>query len=152
MSAAVTCTFTRDADVQQAVDALTRLGVPPNDIRVIAPGTDDAEPAGDADIDEGGAGAVGLAAAGLAMGGGLGTLAGTGYPIGELRGGFAAGAVLAGALGALDDLELATDAQKLYRSRLREGATVVAIHTVAVSAEQISAALEAAGAADVHSG
>jgi hypothetical protein len=167
MMSHVTATFESEADLQAALDALERLGIPGDAIRVITPpppeGAAAEAPGGSMDDVPGeesaagaaliaGAAVAGMAGLGFAASGSPGAAGAMGYPAGGVLAGAAAGALLSEAFGQLADLNLTPGDAELYRRRLREGATIVVVDTRAAPADAIAAVLRNHHAVDLRGG
>lgn len=151
--AAITATFTDDGELQRAVDALADLGFSAADLRIIPPAAPEPPAETESPPGDGAAAAAlaaGLAGLGIAAGGSLGVSAGMGYPAAGAVAGVAAGALLGEAFGEVLDLGLAPHDAELYRRRLHEGATVLAVTTDGEHADRVAAVLHGHNAADVR--
>src|SRR5262249_57954418 len=87
---------------------------------------------------------------GVAASGSPGAAAAMGSPAGGVLAGAAAGALLAGAFGQLADLDLDQADAELYRRRLREGASIIAVDAGAAAAHETAAVLRRHHAADLR--
>jgi hypothetical protein len=161
MSTHVTASFDGERDVEQALKALTALGIEPDEVRVITPPAPEVVAGEGAGTHRGddlaeGAAVIGLAGIGMALGGAAGTSAGStgiGYPAfgaGAVVAGAAAGTLLGEAYGQIADLDLPEADAQLYRRRLQDGATVLAVRADGEQAAEVAEVLRRHNAGDIH--